>query len=124
MVAVTKFWNKQMKNFTIEDIAHEHKEQFSDEFLRWIPENAHIWIAFEQEAFKVVKAGFKHYSARTIIHVLRHHSALSEQGDGGWKINNNISPYLARLFAILNPAYANLFEYRTAHMARRDGFLR
>lgn len=113
-----------MKNFTIEDIAHEHKEQFSDEFLRWIPENAHIWIAFEQEAFKVVKAGFKHYSARTIVHVLRHHSALSEQGDGGWKINNNISPYLARLFAILNPNLANLFEYRTAHMARRDGFLR
>lgn len=113
-----------MKKFTIENIAHEHKEQFSDEFLRWIPENAHIWIAFEQEALKIIAKGYKHYSARTIIHVLRHHSALSEQGDGGWKINNNISPYLARLFAILNPAYANLFEYRTAHMARRDGFLR
>jgi len=108
----------------IENIAHEHKEQFSDEFLNWLPENAHIWIAFEQEAYKVIKAGFKHYSARTIIHVLRHHSALSERGLDGWKINNNISPYLARLFAILNPSHADLFEYRTAHRALRDGMTR
>ena len=108
----------------IENIAHEHKEQFSDEFLRWIPENAHIWIAFEQEAYKVIRAGFKHYSARTIIHVLRHHSALAENGDSGWKINNNISPYLARLFAILNPQHADLFEYRVAKRAYADGFTR
>lgn len=112
-----------MKQFTIENIAHEYKEQFSDEFLRWIPENAHIWMAFEQETFKIIAKGYKHYSARTIIHVLRHHSALAEHGDG-WKINNNISPYLARLFAILNPAYANLFEYRTAHRALKDGVTR
>ena len=108
----------------IEKIAHEHKEQFSDEFLNWLPENAHIWIAFEQEAYEVIKAGFKHYSARTIIHVLRHHSALSERGLDGWKLNNNISPYLARLFAILNPTHADLFEYRTAHRALRDGMTR
>lgn len=108
----------------IENIAHEHKEQFSDEFLRWLPENAHIWMAFEQEAFKVVRAGFKHYSARTILEFLRHHSALAERNGDGWKINNNFTPYLARLFAILNPNLANLFEYRTAHRALRDGVVR
>jgi hypothetical protein len=108
----------------IENIAHEHKEQFSDEFLRWIPENAHIWMAFEREAYKVIDAGFKHYSARVIIEVLRHHSALAEKSSSGWKINNNIIPYIGRLFALVNPQHASLFEFRSAPTARRDGFAR
>ena len=107
----------------IENILIEHKEQFSDEFLNWIPENYHIWRAFEKEAMKIILAGFKHYSARTIIHVLRHHSALTEM-NSGWKINNNISPYLARLFAIKYPKHADLFEFREAKRARLDGLTR
>jgi hypothetical protein len=60
---------------------------------------------------KIINKGFKHYSARTIIHVLRHHSAITE-ANGEWKINNNYSPYLARLFALEYPQHATLFEYR------------
>lgn len=90
---------------------HENKEKFSDEFLNWLPENEHIWNAFVWEAFKVQEKGYKHYSARTIIHVLRHHSAIAENGSE-WKINNNHSPYLARLFDIVFPDRAGLFEYR------------
>lgn len=110
--------------FNIEDIAHDHKEQFSDEFLLWLPENGHIYMAFEQEAFKIARSGFKHYSARTILEFLRHHSALAERNGSGWKINNNFTPYLARLFAIMNPHKSFLFEYRTAHRALRDGITR
>jgi hypothetical protein len=118
-----------MKNFdlfqaSIENIAFENKKQFSDEFLEWLPENHHIWMAFEAEALKVLRKGFKHYSARVIVEVLRHHSALAEKPDTGWKINNNIIPYLGRLFALINPAHANFFEYRVVRMARRDQFLR
>lgn len=100
------------------ETAKAHRFQFTQEFLDYLPENIHVWEAFEREALAVARRGFKHYSARTIIHVLRHHSALQEKGSE-WKLNNNISPYLARLFALMHPGYANLFEYRKAKAVRR-----
>lgn len=101
-----------MPRVTIRDIAQSNKDQFTDEFLSWLPDNSHIYEAFEREAFAIIRKGFHHYSARTIIHFLRHHSALQEN-DGEWKINNNTSPYLARLFDLVHPNYAGLWEYRT-----------
>lgn len=84
------------------------------DFELWLDDNEHIWVAFECEALKIARLGFKHYSARTIIHFLRHHSALQEKG-GEWKINNDVSPYLARHFAEKHPKLKDLFEYRRIH---------
>ena len=81
-----------------------------DEFDKWLIENNHIWRAFENEALKVVRAGYEHYSARTIIEVLRHHSALREK-DGTWKINDHITPWLARHFLSTYPTL-QIFETR------------
>lgn len=100
-------------------VLNKHSDQFSKEFLEWFPQNNHIWIAFVSETSKVINAGFKHYSAKTIIHVLRHHSALAEK-NSEWKINNNISPYIARLFALCYPQHEKLFEYRATPRARID----
>lgn len=101
-------------------LAHMHREQFTDEFLAYLPDNLHVWEAFEQEALKVARKGFKHYSARTIIHVLRHHSALEEVNGEGWKLNDHVSPYPGRLFALTHPLHATLFEFREAKAAKRD----
>jgi hypothetical protein len=100
-------------------VLNDNQDKFSKEFLAWFPDNQHIWLAFLNETRKVINAGFNHYSARTIVHVLRHHSALAER-NSGWKINNNISPYLARLFALCHPAHKNLFEYRSTPRAKFD----
>jgi hypothetical protein len=89
----------------------ENKEQFTTEFMDWLPNNLHVWDAFVEEAMKIRRRGYKHYSARTIVHVLRHHSAISEKGSE-WKINNNHSPYLARLFDLMVPSFAGMWEYR------------
>ncbi len=104
-------------------IVNANKAEFSNEFIRWLPDNLHIWDAFVAESLKIINKGFKHYSARTIIHVLRHHSALAENGTE-WKINNNISPYLARLFALTYPKHKDLFEYRRTWLAESDQLLR
>ena len=88
-----------------------HDDEFSDEFIEWVPNNTHIVDAFIHETLKIIRKGYKHYSGRTILEVLRHHSALAESGQ--WKLNNNHTPYLCRLFGLLNPKYANIFEYRT-----------
>ena len=96
----------------IQDKINQNKEMFSNEFIKWFPDNMHVWHSFVIEAFKVHQKGFKHYSARTIIHVLRHHSAVSENCSQ-WKINDHHSPYLARLFDLVYPHKAGLFEYRS-----------
>jgi hypothetical protein len=54
----------------------------------------------------------KHYSARTIIEVLRHNSAL-EDGDKAFKINDHIVPPLSRISMEMFPFLNNLFETRS-----------
>ncbi|WP_213956311.1 hypothetical protein [Variovorax sp. dw_954] len=99
-------------------LARDHGDQFSADFLAYLPDNLHVYRAFIGEALKVARKGFQHYSARTIVEVLRHNSALQE-ADGPWKLNNNNTPYLARLFALDYPMHAGLFEFREAKAARR-----
>ena len=99
-------------------MALRHHEKFADEFLEWLPVNLHVWDAFVDEAKKIINRGFKHYSARTIICVMRHHSAVAEK-DGEYKINNNHSPYFARLFDLMYPQHAGLWEYRETKKKRQ-----
>jgi hypothetical protein len=95
-------------------LANNHAGSFTQEFLEWLPDNLHVWRAFEIEAVRVHVRGFTHYSSRTILHVLRHHSATAEaESEKGWKLNNNHSPYLARLFDLAHPLRAGMWEYRT-----------
>lgn len=84
-----------------------------NEFEQWLEENQHIFDAFCVEALKVKNIGFKHYSARTIIKFLRHHTNLRE-ASGGFKINNDAVPHMARLFGEKYPNFHDLFEYRKA----------
>lgn len=100
-------------------MARNHADKFTDDFLAYLPDNLHVWSAFEREARRVISKGFKHYSARTIIEVLRHHSALEEVG-GAWKLNDHNTPYLARLFCLMNPKEAHLFEFRQAKAVRKE----
>lgn len=99
-----------------------HREQFTEEFIGWLPNNMHVWIAFERETLRVIARGFKHYSARTIVHFLRHHSAVAENAGEGWKINNNHSPYLARLYDLVHPTQVGLWEYRETKAVKEDAF--
>jgi len=89
----------------------EHPDQFSDDFVEWLPDNLHVWKAFVNEAIEVRNRGRAHYSSYTIVEFLRHHSFVKENG-GTWKINNNHRPYLPRLFDLKYPHMAGMFEYR------------
>ena len=55
--------------------------------------------------------GFKRYSARALIHRIRWHEQI-ERGNQEFKVNNNITPALARWFIARHPALANFFETR------------
>ena len=57
-------------------VASLHEREFTPRFIsEYLPENLHVFDAFEREALAAAKAGHVRYSARTIVEVLRHHSA-------------------------------------------------
>ena len=100
-------------------LARLNAEKFTPEFLALLPANQHVYAAFEREALRVVQRGYRHYSARTLIEVLRHHSALQEVG-GPWKLNDHATPYWARLFALVHPEHEGLFAFRDAKAPARQ----
>lgn len=85
---------------------------FKRDFFDWITANHQIFSYFEQSAQKVREAGFNHYSARTIVEVMRHRTNVREIGDGTWKINDHRTPDMARLYMLLHPKHQGLFEFR------------
>jgi hypothetical protein len=91
---------------------------FRPDFLAWLEKNWEIYRAFEREADRIRARGHKHWSARTIIHWLRHETALRENGSD-WKINNNASPDLARLYVMMNPGTDDFFEFRVLACSER-----
>lgn len=103
---------------TAYDLAVANKGKFRAGFLPWLAENAHVWLAFKREADRIWNRGRRHYSARTIGEVLRHESALAENGSE-WKLNNVIFPDLARLYLLANPEREDFFELRVQSNSRR-----
>jgi hypothetical protein len=105
------------KHTLLMEIVLNNPEIYPDEFVKYISENFHVYDAFEREAFKVIARGYTHYSARTIIEVLRHHSNLMDNSEI-WKLADHPMPYLSRLFAAHHPSHANLFSFRQTNLEK------
>lgn len=100
------------------DVVHANPSMFRVSFAGWLSENGHVLRRFEQEADRVWNRGRRHYSARTIVEVLRHESALREN-DPLFKLNDHNTPDMARLYRLLHPQRADLFETRVQRGADR-----
>lgn len=89
-----------------------HPHQFSPSFYTWLNANYPIFEYFENAAMNTWEAGHKHFGARTIVEVMRYRTALREIGNGAWKLNNNRTPEMARLYMLLHVEQAGFFELR------------
>lgn len=104
------------ENYTSADLDHWlsvvflNPRDFRGDFYGWLSENQHVFDEFERRSLRVAERR-SHYSARTIMEVIRHDSVIGELV-GAWKINNNAAPDCARLFAHLHPRHAGLFAFR------------
>lgn len=103
-----------MKEIALHIVISESKV-FRDDFYEWLNKNWHVYQAFSDSAIKVWNSGFKHYSARTIMEVLRHRSNIREI-DGDYKVSNNIIPDCARLFVLMNPSRSSLFTIKNTDL--------
>ena len=82
-------------------------------FERFHLANPEVWRLFQRFAFEAARAGRTRYSARTIIHRIRWYVEVETRGDH-FKINNDFSPFYARLWARAYPSHEDLFETRTS----------
>jgi hypothetical protein len=95
----------------IEIVLNAHPGLFQVGFDEWLIEQWHVWREFRRQADRVWDLGRRHYGARTITEWMRHHTTIAETG-GAWKINNNLSPDLARLYGEMFPERREFFWYR------------
>lgn len=81
-------------------------------FWRWMESNQHVYDRFEELALSMARNGRKHYSARAILHVIRWETHLRDS-DSTFKVNNNYTPGMARLFNEKHgEKYPNFFRCR------------
>jgi hypothetical protein len=101
----------------LRELLQENAGQFRVEFPAWLEENRHVWLAFCREADKV-RARRAHYSARTIVEVLRHESVLADT-DATFKLNDHNTPDLARLYLLTHEDADGFFETRVPRKSTR-----
>ena len=72
------------------------------EFSEYDQENPHIWLLFRATTLMLLRQGFRHYGAKTIMERIRWHTSV-EQGERDFKINNNWASFYARKFMEHHP---------------------
>ncbi len=73
--------------------------------------NHAVFTEFVGQALKVRAAGRDHYSARTIIEVIRHETIIADN-DMTFKVNNNLAAKFSRVSMHLFPALNGMFSTR------------
>lgn len=89
---------------------------YRKDFLQYIKDNWHIYLAFERRAFRLISRGYSHGSAYEIVENIRWQSRLAER-ESEFKINNNYRPDLARLFEDMNEKHRGFFRNRVRKAA-------
>ncbi len=82
----------------------------ADNFLIYDADHPEIYEYFERFALEIAKYR-KHFSAKCVFHRIRWETALG--GMGEYKIDDGWISHYARKFALLNPDYEDLFEFRS-----------
>lgn len=81
-------------------------------FLAFHADNPDVWTLFDRFAHQAVRSGRPCYSARAIMERIRWHYAVETQSPDEFKINNNHTPFYARMWLERNPAHAEFFRTR------------
>lgn len=88
--------------------SNDNKARF-DEFHA---ENPHVYELVKHYAKQAIQSGHKHYGMKSIMERVRWHTSI--ETNDTFKINNNHSPYYARMFMDDYPQHAGFFHTRKA----------
>ena len=88
-------------------------EEMLDQARNFHRENPKIWHLFCEFTFELIKRGFKHYGAKSIMERIRWHTDTPDKdGKSTFKINNNYTAFYARGFMIKYPNHDGFFRTR------------
>lgn len=77
----------------------------------YLIKNLPVLDCFIDRAFQAKLAGHEHFSARTILEVMRWETSVKEK-DAGFKLNNNRTPLLSYITMRLFPELDGFFRVR------------
>jgi hypothetical protein len=79
-------------------------------FPQYHMENPHIYDAFKNYTWELIRAGRNYSASKAIIERMRWDSWI--RGNDAYKINNNYAPLYSRMFENEHPAYKDFFRKR------------
>lgn len=100
------------------EVIHANPDVFPPGFRTWFIQNKHIAREVWRLADQARAKGYRNWSMRAALHVLRWETATTGEGGARYKINNNNSALLARLYN-LDPLTPNGF-FRTRGVQSPD----
>lgn len=80
-------------------------------FQRYDLQHPEVYRRFAELTFEAIKKGFKNFSARGLLWVMRFENGAHPKNDG-FKLNNNYTPYYVRKFVKEFPQHKAFFECR------------
>jgi hypothetical protein len=87
-------------------------------FQEYNEQNPTVYPRFLKIAIETHSKGFKRYSAKAILEVVRYFTSVAENG-GKFKINNNVTPMFARQAVKDRPELNGFFELRRSKFDNR-----
>lgn len=83
-----------------------------DRFKKFIEAYPYVYTLFEKFAFELINRGHKKIGSKQIVERIRWFYATESMDDAGFKINNNYTCYLSRMFMQKHPQHKDIFETR------------
>lgn len=84
----------------------------SSKFCAYHAQNPHIYQAFKTTTLKAIAKGYKNYGAKSIFEIIRWETAIASNDI--FKVNNNYTPFYARMFEKEFPEHEDFFRKRNS----------
>jgi len=88
------------------------ESKICNKFLLFHRANPHVYPIVERIAVNALHQGRKHYGCKAIFERIRWHTDTQTEDPTGLKLQNNYTPYYARLVALVRPDLAHLFRFK------------
>tara|TARA_B100001057_G_scaffold35947_1_gene32528 strand:+ start:9848 stop:10180 length:333 start_codon:yes stop_codon:yes gene_type:complete len=89
-----------------------HMSRWAAKFEQFHADNPEIYDLVKKYTFDVIRSGKKHIGINSIFERIRWYTDVETRSDCDFKINQNFTPYYARLFMSDHPQHDGFFSTR------------
>ncbi len=101
-------------------IEEERKARAEEKFLKFHRENPHVYRIILEKTWKLWHAGHRHHGMKAIFESIRWDQKVGTISDD-FKLNNNFTPFYARLIMENEPKLRGFFQTRENNGKRNEG---